>query len=138
KVLEPQSFVSYSSVRASLDTAYLYALFARLYGFNNLPDSSNMCHETTSVALKKLIGVGVVSVVYHDLSNCDAMSFFGQNTGSNSPRFLHPLQDAAKRGVQIITFNPVREKGLETFINPQHPLELLTGKETIISSQYHQ
>jgi molybdopterin-dependent oxidoreductase alpha subunit len=66
------------------------------------------------------------------------MFFFGQNTGSNSPRFLHPLQDAAKRGVQIITFNPVREKGLETFINPQHPLEMLTGKETVISSQYHQ
>jgi len=97
-----------------------------------------MCHETTSVALKKLIGVGVGTVVYQDLSNCDAMFFFGQNTGSNSPRFLHPLQDAAKRGVQVITFNPVREKGLETFINPQHPLEMLTGKETVISSQYHQ
>ena len=97
-----------------------------------------MCHETTSVALKKVIGVGVGTVVYNDLSNCDAMFFFGQNTGSNSPRFLHPLQDAAKRGVQIITFNPVREKGLETFINPQNPSEMLTGKETRISSQYHQ
>ncbi len=72
------------------------------------------------------------------LRNCDAMFFFGQNTGSNSPRFLHPLQDAAKRGVQIITFNPVREKGLETFVNPQNPSEMLTGKETRISSQYHQ
>ena len=66
------------------------------------------------------------------------MFFFGQNTGSNSPRFLHPLQDAAKRGVQIITFNPVREKGLETFVNPQNPAEMLTGKETRISNQYHQ
>jgi molybdopterin-dependent oxidoreductase alpha subunit len=138
KSLDPESVVFYSSGRASLETSYLYALFARLYGCNNLPDSSNMCHETTSVALKKLIGVGVGTVVYQDLSNCDAMFFFGQNTGSNSPRFLHPLQDAAKRGVQIITFNPVREKGLETFINPQHPLEMLTGKETVISSQYHQ
>ncbi|TMJ58913.1 MAG: FdhF/YdeP family oxidoreductase [Alphaproteobacteria bacterium] len=138
KSLDPQSVVFYSSGRASLETSYLYALFARLYGCNNLPDSSNMCHETTSVALKKLIGVGVGTVVYQDLSNCDAMFFFGQNTGSNSPRFLHPLQDAAKRGVQIITFNPMREKGLETFINPQHPLEMLTGKETVISSQYHQ
>ena len=138
KSLDPQSVVFYSSGRASLETSYLYALFARLYGCNNLPDSSNMCHETTSVALKKLIGVGVGTVVYQDLSNCDAMFFFGQNTGSNSPRFLHPLQDAAKRGVQVITFNPVREKGLETFINPQHPLEMLTGKETVISSQYHQ
>ena len=138
KSLDPQSVVFYSSGRASLETSYLYALFARLYGCNNLPDSSNMCHETTSVALKKLIGVGVGTVVYQDLSNCDAMFFFGQNTGSNSPRFLHPLQDAAKRGVQVITFNPVREKGLETFINPQYPLEMLTGKETVISSQYHQ
>src|SRR3954467_13755988 len=66
------------------------------------------------------------------------MFFFGQNTGSNSPRFLHPLQDAAKRGVEIITFNPVREKGLETFVNPQNPTEMLTGKETRISTQYHQ
>ncbi len=138
RALDPKSVVFYSSGRASLETSYLYALFARAYGNNNLPDSSNMCHETTSVALKKLIGAGVGTVVFDDLSNCDAMFFFGQNTGSNSPRFLHPLQDAAKRGVQIITFNPVREKGLEVFINPQNPAEMLTGKATQISSQYHQ
>ncbi|OSI65524.1 FdhF/YdeP family oxidoreductase [Bradyrhizobium canariense] len=138
RALDPKSVVFYSSGRASLETSYLYALFARAYGTNNLPDSSNMCHETTSVALKKLIGAGVGTVVFDDLSNCDAMFFFGQNTGSNSPRFLHPLQDAAKRGVQIITFNPVREKGLEVFINPQNPTEMLTGKATQISSQYHQ
>ncbi|MFZ5738625.1 MAG: FdhF/YdeP family oxidoreductase [Pseudomonadota bacterium] len=136
--LDPKSVVFYASGRASLETSYLYALFARLYGHNNLPDSSNMCHETTSVALKKLLGVGVGTVVFDDLSNCDAMFFFGQNTGSNSPRFLHPLQEAAKRGVEIITFNPVREKGLETFVNPQNPTEMLTGRETRISSQYHQ
>ena len=109
-----------------------------MYGTNNLPDSSNMCHETTSVALKKTIGVGVGTVVYDDLSKCDAMFFFGQNTGSNSPRFLHPLEAAAKRGVPIITFNPVREKGLEVFVNPQNPLGMLTGRETKISAQYHQ
>ena len=138
KAIDPQSVIFYSSGRASLETSYLYALFARLYGNNNLPDSSNMCHETTSVALTQLIGGGVGTVVFDDLSNCDAMFFFGQNPGSNSPRFLHPLQDAAKRGVQIITFNPVREKGLETFTSPQDPTEMLTGKETKISSQYHQ
>jgi molybdopterin-dependent oxidoreductase alpha subunit len=136
--LDPKSVIFYTSGRASLETSYLYGLFARLYGHNNLPDSSNMCHETTSVALKKLIGVGVGTVVFDDLSNCDAFFFFGQNTGSNSPRFLHPLQEAAKRGVQIITFNPVREKGLESFVNPQSPIEMLTGKATSISSQYHQ
>ena len=138
KALDPKSVIFYSSGRASLETSYLYALFARLYGNNNLPDSSNMCHETSSVALKKVIGVGVGTVVYDDLAKCDAMFFFGQNTGSNSPRFLHPLQDASKRGVQIITFNPVREKGLEAFVNPQNPIEMLTGRETRISSQYHQ
>ncbi|MFT4277163.1 MAG: FdhF/YdeP family oxidoreductase [Rhodopseudomonas sp.] len=136
--LDPKSVVFYASGRASLETSYLYALFARLYGHNNLPDSSNMCHETTSVALKKLLGVGVGTVVFDDLSKCDAMLFFGQNTGSNSPRFLHPLQEAAKRGVEIVTFNPVREKGLESFVNPQNPAEMLTGRETRISSQYHQ
>ncbi|MBO1076242.1 FdhF/YdeP family oxidoreductase [Roseomonas marmotae] len=138
RALEPKSAVFYSSGRASLETSYLYALFARLYGHNNLPDSSNMCHETTSVALKQVIGTSVGTVVFDDLSNCDAMFFFGQNTGSNSPRFLHPLQEAAKRGVKIITFNPVRERGLEVFTNPQNPVEMLTGQETAISSQYHQ
>ena len=138
RLLDPKSVVFYSSGRASLETSYLYALFARLYGCNNLPDSSNMCHETTSVALKKVIGASVGTIVFDDLQNCDAMFFFGQNTGSNSPRFLHPLQEAAKRGVQIITFNPVREKGLEFFTNPQSPVEMLTGKETRISTQYHQ
>ncbi|WBU30275.1 FdhF/YdeP family oxidoreductase [Rhodopseudomonas palustris] len=136
--LDPKLVIFYASGRASLETSYLYALFARLYGNNNLPDSSNMCHETTSVALKKLLGVGVGTVVFDDLAKCDAMFFFGQNTGSNSPRFLHPLQEAAKRGVEIITFNPVREKGLESFVNPQNPAEMLTGRETRISSQYHQ
>jgi molybdopterin-dependent oxidoreductase alpha subunit len=138
RLLDPKSVVFYSSGRASLETSYLYALFARLYGCNNLPDSSNMCHETTSVALKKVIGASVGTVVFDDLQNCDAMFFFGQNTGSNSPRFLHPLQEAAKRGVQIVTFNPVREKGLEFFTNPQSPVEMVTGKETRISTQYHQ
>ena len=138
KSFDPNSVIFYSSGRASLETSYLYALFVRLYGTNNLPDSSNMCHETTGVALKKSIGVGVGTAVFDDFAKCDAMFFFGQNPGSNSPRFLHPLQEAAKRGVQIITFNPVREKGLEAFVNPQNPAEMLTGKETVISSQYHQ
>ena len=138
EVFRSQLRIFYSSGRASLETSYLYALFVRLYGTNNLPDSSNMCHETTGVALKKSIGVGVGTAVFDDFAKCDAMFFFGQNPGSNSPRFLHPLQEAAKRGVQIITFNPVREKGLEAFVNPQNPAEMLTGKETVISSQYHQ
>lgn len=136
--LDPKSTIFYASGHASLETSYLYALFARLYGHNNLPDSSNMCHETTSVALKKVIGSPVGTVVHDDFERCDAIFFFGQNTGSNSPRFLHELQDCARRGVKIVTFNPVREKGLEVFINPQEPSAMLTGKETPISCQYHQ
>ncbi|WP_460451165.1 FdhF/YdeP family oxidoreductase [Alsobacter sp. SYSU BS001988] len=136
--IEPRSAVFYASGRASLETAYLYALFARLYGHNNLPDSSNMCHETTSVALKQLIGVPVGTVTLEDFDHCDAIFFFGQNTGSNSPRFLHTLEECVRRGVKIVTFNPVREKGLESFVNPQNPLEMLTGSATPISTQYHQ
>ena len=138
RALDKKSTIFYASGRASLETSYLYALFARLYGNNNLPDSSNMCHETTSVALKETIGVPVGTTVFEDIALCDAMFFFGQNTGTNSPRFLHPLQEAAKRGVKIITFNPVREKGLESFINPQNPGQMLTGHATQISTQYHQ
>jgi molybdopterin-dependent oxidoreductase alpha subunit len=138
KQLQPTSTIFYASGHASLETSYLYALFARLYGHNNLPDSSNMCHETTSVALKKVIGSPVGTVVHDDFEHCDAIFFFGQNPGTNSPRFLHDLQDCARRGVKIVTFNPVREKGLEVFINPQEPSAMLTGKETPISCQYHQ
>ena len=138
RALDPKSTVFYASGRAGLETSYLYALFARLYGHNNLPDSSNMCHETTSVGLTKTIGVGVGTVTLEDFDHCDAIFFFGQNTGSNSPRFLHTLQDAVKRGVKIVTFNPVRERGLEFFVNPQNPLQMLTGNATRISAQYHQ
>ncbi|HWU63543.1 MAG TPA: FdhF/YdeP family oxidoreductase [Ensifer sp.] len=134
----PDDVVFYTSGRASLETAYCYALLARLYGTNNLPDSSNMCHETTSVALKSLIGAPVGTCIHEDFSKCDAIFFFGQNTGSNSPRFLHDLEDAVKRGCRIVTFNPVREKGLEAFINPQNPIEMLTGSEVRISSIYLQ
>jgi molybdopterin-dependent oxidoreductase alpha subunit len=138
RALDPKSVIFYASGRASLEASYCYALFARLYGSNNLPDSSNMCHETTSVGLKTVIGSPVGTVVYDDFSSVEAMFFFGQNTGSNSPRFLHPLQDAVKRGCKVVTFNPVREKGLESFVNPQNPSEMLTGQETRISCQYHQ
>ena len=87
KALDPKSVIFYSSGRASLETSYLYGLFARLYGNNNLPNSSNMCHETTSVALKKTIGVGVGTVVFDDLAKSDAMFFFGQNPGPTARDF---------------------------------------------------
>ncbi len=135
---DPKSVVFYASGRASLETSYMYGLLARMYGNNNLPDSSNMCHETTSVALKTRIGVPVGTTKLEDFDHCDAIFFFGQNVGSNSPRLLHPLRAAAKRGCTIVTFNPLVERGLERFTDPQNPIEMATHGETRISSQYHQ
>ena len=136
--LDPKSVVFYTSGRASLETSYLWQLFARLYGHNNLPDSSNMCHETTSVGLKKVIGSPVGTCVLDDFDHCDMILFFGQNTGSNSPRFLHPLQEAVKRGCEIVTFNPVRETGLLRFTNPQSLVQMTVGRATRISDGYLQ
>ena len=136
--LDPKSTVFYASGKAALEPSYLYALFARMYGHNNLPDSSNMCHETTSVALKETIGTSVGTCVLEDFEHCDAIFYFGQNPGTNSPRFLHPLQKAVERGCKIIVFNPVREKGLEKFINPQNPVQMLTGRATDLAHMYLQ
>jgi molybdopterin-dependent oxidoreductase alpha subunit len=138
KALEPKSVVFYASGRASLETAYMYQLMARLYGNNNLPDSSNMCHESTSVGLPQTIGVPVGTVILDDFEHTDCIFFFGQNVGTNSPRMLHQLQEARERGVPIVTFNPLRERGLVSFVNPLSPTQMLTGKETTISTQYHQ
>ena len=135
--LDPKSVVFYTSGRASLETSFMWQLLARMYGHNNLPDSSNMCHETTSVALKKFIGSPVGTCVLEDFDHCDLMLFFGQNTGSNSPRFLHTLQQARQRGCRIITFNPVREAGLLRFRNPQQITQMLGGS-TEISQLYLQ
>ena len=138
KSLPKESAVFYASGHAGLEASYLYALLARVYGNNNLPQSSNMCHETTSVGLTKVIGSPVGTIVWEDLEQTDAFFFFGQNPGTNSPRFLHPLKDLKDRGGKIVTFNPVIEKGLVSFVDPQSPLAMMTGKETIISDQYHQ
>jgi len=138
KGLDPKSVVFYASGRASLETSYMYALMARMYGSQNLPDSSNMCHESTSVGLKQSIGSPVGTVLLKDFEETDAIFFFGQNVGSNSPRMLHDLQQAARRGVPIVTFNPLKERGLERFTNPQSPFQMATSTSTKISTQYHQ
>ena len=132
------SAVFYTSGRASLEASYLYQLFARLYGNNNLPDSSNMCHESTSVALPESIGVPVGTVTLEDFEQCDAIFFFGQNAGVSSPRMLHPLKDARDRGVPIVTFNPLKERGLVEFADPQSPTQMLSRASTTISTQYLQ
>lgn len=138
KGFDPQTVVFYASGRASLETSYMYALLARMYGNNNLPDSSNMCHETTSVALPQSIGTPVGTVLLEDFDHTDCILSFGQNVGTNAPRMLHPLQQARKRDAEIIVFNPLRERGWEEFVNPQHAGEMLTNSGTEIATQYHQ
>lgn len=138
KALDPAAAVFYSSGHAGLEAAYLYALFARLYGTNNLPQSSNMCHETTSVGLSDVIGVPVGTCTLDDFERCDAIFVFGHNTGTNSPRFLRELRAAAKRGCRIVTFNPLREKGLLEFVDPQDLVQMTVGKPTRMSDAYFQ
>ena len=99
----------------------MYALFARLYGNNNLPDSSNMCHESTSVGLPLSIGVPVGTVTLPDFEKTDCLIFIGHNTGVNAPRMLHPLQDCAKRGVPIIIFNPLARARLRALHQSAKP-----------------
>lgn len=139
KAIEPKKAVFYASGRASLEASYMYALMARMYGSQNLPDSSNMCHESTSVGLKQALGVPVGTVALEDFKQTECILFFGQNVGVNSPRMLHDLEDASRRGVPIITFNPLHERGLERFKNPQDPMAMINpaGGEVRISSQYH-
>jgi molybdopterin-dependent oxidoreductase alpha subunit len=138
KQFDPKNVEFYTSGRASLETSYMYQLFARIYGSNNLPDSSNMCHESSSVGLPQSIGASVGTAVLSDFQNCDCIFYIAQNVGTSSPRLLHDLQDAVDRGVKIVTFNLLREPGLERFTNPQAPTEMLTLKETQISSDYYQ
>lgn len=134
----PDAVVFYASGRASLEASFMYQLVARMYGTNNLPDSSNMCHESTSVALPESIGVSVGTVTAQDFEQTDLLLHLAHNPGTSTPRILHELQAVAKRGVPIIAFNPLRERGLERFTNPQSPKEMLTLSETRIASVIHQ
>ena len=138
KRYSPKDVVFYTSGRAALETSYMYQLLARLYGNNNLPDSSNMCHETTSVALPQSIGTPVGTVLLEDFQETDCILSFGQNVGTNSPRLLHTLQEVRERDVPVVVFNPLRERGWEAFVNPQRPGQMLTNKATPIATQYYQ
>ena len=128
----------YTSGRASNEAAFLYQLFVRAYGTNNFPDCSNMCHEATSVGLPKSIGVGKGTVSLEDFDHCDAIFSFGHNPGTNHPRMMTTLHDAARRGVPIVVFNPLVERALEKFAAPQDPVEMATLSSTPIASAYHQ
>jgi molybdopterin-dependent oxidoreductase alpha subunit len=138
RAIGPEASVFYTSGRASLETSYMYQLFARIFGSNNLPDSSNMCHESSSVGLPESIGSAVGTATLSDFENTDCIFHIGQNVGTSSPRMLHDLQDAIDRGVKLVAVNPLRERGLERFVNPQSPAQMLTGRETRIASSYYQ
>lgn len=135
---DPNQAIFYTSGRTSNEAAFLYQLFVRAYGTNNFPDCSNMCHEPTSVALNKSIGLGKGTVTLADFALADAIFIFGQNPGTNHPRMLGELRAASKRGATIVAINPLRERGLERFAHPQDPVEMLTGGSTPISKYYLQ
>jgi molybdopterin-dependent oxidoreductase alpha subunit len=134
----PDEAIFYTSGRTSNEAAFLYQLFVREYGTNNFPDCSNMCHESSGTALKKQIGVGKGTVSLHDFELADAIFIFGQNPGTNHPRMLGELREAARRGCAIASFNPLRERGLERFADPQDKVAMLTNGSTQISSDYFQ
>lgn len=135
---DPSSVEFYTSGRASNEAAFLFNIFAREYGSNNFPDCSNMCHEPTSVGLPKTIGQGKGSVSLDDFDRCDLILSFGHNPGTNHPRMMSNLHDCAQRGVPILVFNPLRERSLERFANPQSPVEMATGGSSRIASSYYQ
>jgi molybdopterin-dependent oxidoreductase alpha subunit len=133
----PDQAVFYTSGRTSNEAAFLYQLFIREFGTNNLPDCSNMCHEPSGLGMKAQIGVGKGTVTLDDFSRAEAIFIFGQNPGTNHPRMLAELRDAARRGCRIVVFNPLRERGLERFADPKHAFELLGG-ETQLAARYYQ
>ena len=135
---DPNQAIFYTSGRASNEAAFLYQLFVREYGTNNFPDCSNMCHEPTGVGMREQIGVGKGTVTLDDFERADAIFIFGQNPGTNHPRMLGELRAASKRGARIVSFNPLRERGLERFADPQDKLEMATLGSTRISSHYYQ
>ncbi|MGW3246417.1 FdhF/YdeP family oxidoreductase [Streptomyces sp. NPDC001070] len=123
----PDEALFYTSGRTSNEAAFLYQLFAREFGTNNLPDCSNMCHESSGSALAETIGIGKGSVLLEDLHRADLIIVAGQNPGTNHPRMLAALEKAKSSGARIVTINPLPEAGLQRFKNPQTPKGLAGG-----------
>ena len=134
----PDQAEFYTSGRASNEAVFLFQLFARAFGTNNFPDCSNMCHEPTSVGLPQSIGIGKGTVSLEDFDHCDFILSIGHNPGTNHPRMMTALHNAAKRGAAIIVCNPFRERALERFQAPQVPLEMATMTSEPIASAYYQ
>jgi molybdopterin-dependent oxidoreductase alpha subunit len=123
----PAGSVFYTSGRTSNEAAFLYQLLGRMFGTNNFPDCSNMCHDSSGVALSEVVGVNKGSVSLSDFDHADLIFVVGQNPGTNHPRMLTTLREAAKRGATIVAINPLREVGLTRFAHPQKPLDVFGG-----------
>ncbi len=123
----PEEAIFYTSGRASNEAAFLYQLFVRQYGTNNLPDCSNMCHESTGTALSEVLGLGKGSVTLQDIHAADLLIIMGQNPGTNHPRMLTAVEECRENGGRVISVNPLPEAGLQGFVNPQRPLKIMTG-----------
>lgn len=136
--LQPDEVEFYTSGRASNEAAWLFQLFAREYGTNNFPDCSNMCHESTSVGLPQSIGIGKGTVSLDDFDQTELVISIGHNPGTNHPRMMGTLHELSRRGVPIIVFNPLRERALERFADPQNVMEMATRRSTPIASTYYQ
>ena len=133
----PDAAAFYTSGRTSNEAAFLYQLFVRQFGTNNLPDCSNMCHESSGSALTATIGVGKGTVTLEDFQLADAVFVIGQNPGTNHPRMLTALQSAKKRGCRIVHVNPLPEAGLTRFKHPQNPSDIL-GRGTELADLFLQ
>ncbi|TDD83954.1 FdhF/YdeP family oxidoreductase [Actinomadura rubrisoli] len=133
----PDEALFYTSGRTSNEAAFAYQLFARAFGTNNLPDCSNMCHESSGSALNETIGVGKGSVLLDDLYQADLIFVVGQNPGTNHPRMLSALERAKKEGARIVAVNPLPEAGLMRFKNPQRPSGV-TGRGTALADRFLQ
>jgi molybdopterin-dependent oxidoreductase alpha subunit len=135
---DPNQAEFYTSGRTSNEAAFLYQLFVREFGTNNFPDCSNMCHEATSVGLPRAIGVGKGTVLLEDFDEADLIISVGHNPATNHPRMLRTLQEAATRGARIIVFNPLRERGLERYTDPQNPMQMIATTSTALATNYYQ
>lgn len=137
KLDNPDQGVFYTSGRSSNEAAFLYGLFIRAFGTNNMPDCSNMCHESSGVALNETLGIGKGSVTLNDFSDAEVVMVIGQNPGTNHPRMLSALENCKANGGKVISINPLKEAALVRFKNPQETKGVLAGG-TAISDIYMQ
>lgn len=132
----PHQAEFYTSGRTPNEAAFLYSIFVREFGTNNFPDCSNMCHEPTSRGLPPAIGVGKGTIVLQDFEHAEAIFVIGQNTGTNSPRMMSNLAEARRRGIPIVAVNPMPERALIRFAEPQDMVQMATFGSTEITSEF--